>query len=43
MRVVVKSIRMFYVSVIYYFMPFFFTFLTFIMALPLLKMGDKSD
>ena len=41
MRVIVKSIRMFYVSVIYYFMPFFFTFVTFIMAIPLLNMSKN--
>lgn len=37
MRGIIKSFRVIYVAIIYYFMPFFFTFITFIGSVQLLQ------
>ena len=36
LRAFVKAIRIFYVCVIYYFMPFIFVFITFLTSVPIL-------
>lgn len=37
MRAIIKTLRVIYVAIIYYFMPFFFTFITFIGSVQLLQ------
>ena len=37
MRALVKALRLFYVGLVYYFMPFVFTFVTFATGLPLFR------
>lgn len=37
MRGIIKAFRVIYVAIIYYFMPFFFTFITFIGSVQLLQ------